>query len=643
MEELQDVLVRELHSGILTAPSLSGTKGLDTSGSHNNHDDKLSASMIEGDSLNWLTDNTCMPELWVKAAMLVRINSLASGYSGVRPVIIENMMRLLENDVIPRVPLRGSISASGDLMPLSYIGGLLQGKPSLYTMIGNKTLGQRRAVRAREALRIVGIEPLRLAPKEGLAIINGTSVSAGLAALVTHDANGLAILAQILTAMSVEALCGAVESFDPLFTHVRPHPGQIDASSNISGFLRGSTLVNLNRGLEQGSLRQDRYSIRTAAQWIGPALEDLVLAFQQVSTECNSVTDNPLVDTHSPRLLHGGNFQAMAITSAINKIKTALQTIGQMLYAQCTELINPKANHGLPPNLVAADPSTSFLMKPLDIMIAALQSELGFLANHVSTHVQSAAEMGNQSLNSLALISARYCQEAVDVLSQLVSAHLFAVCQALDLRAMQIRYLETFEPVFCTLFTDHLAQFLVQNDIVPLQNDLWTLFTKALDDTSTLDPHPRFTTIFQSLQPTIISTLPKEITANPIPALQSWTSACTVAALTTFHKNRETYTLHPDAAPYLGMAARRVYMFVRREMGVPFIASTKPTATTVATESGSSSSSTLDGAIEQDSESAKGVVGEDMTVGAYITRIYQAVRGRGLFAVGVECLEEARR
>ncbi|MBH1945658.1 aromatic amino acid lyase, partial [Erythrobacter sp. YJ-T3-07] len=143
------------------------------------------------------------------------------------------------------------------------------------------------------------------------------------------------------------------------------------------------------------------------------------------------------VDVATRRVLHGGNFQAKAVTSAVEKARQGLQSLGRMLFSQLTELVNPATNRGLPANLVADDPARSFLFKGTDIMAAALTSELGFLANPVGSHVQT-AEMGNQGINSLALISVRYTLDAVDVLSQLMAAHLVALCQALDLRARDI-------------------------------------------------------------------------------------------------------------------------------------------------------------------------------------------------------------
>ncbi|CAG8961240.1 hypothetical protein HYFRA_00013296 [Hymenoscyphus fraxineus] len=186
--------------------------------------------------------------------------------------------------------------------------------------------------------------------------------------------------------MSVEALRGTNESFNPFFRKVRPHTGQMESAENILHFLSSSKLVRPNDGSEEFSQSQDRYSIRAAPQWVGPYIEDIHLTYHQITVELNSVTDNPLFD--DGKYLHGGNFQAKCITTAMEKTRQSYQSIGQMLFAQCTELIDPLTNQGLAPNLVADGPNESWMWKGTDIMIAALQSELGLLANPVGIHVQ---------------------------------------------------------------------------------------------------------------------------------------------------------------------------------------------------------------------------------------------------------------
>ncbi|KAL9124138.1 MAG: hypothetical protein Q9217_006505 [Psora testacea] len=171
----------------------------------------------------------------------------------------------------------------------------------------------------------------------------------------------------------------------------------------------------------------------------GPILEDLVLSYRQVTIELNSATDNPLIDVSSSRMVHGGNFQAKSITSSMEKVRQAGQSMGRILFTQCTELIDPTTSRGLVPNLVIAEPCKSFIFKGPDILIASLLSELGFLANPVASHVQT-AQMGNQALNSLALTSARYALDSLDILSQLAAAHMVANCQALGLRVLESRF-----------------------------------------------------------------------------------------------------------------------------------------------------------------------------------------------------------
>lgn len=451
--------MRELQYGILAPgtnhPTLKKPElKLSTNGSENDVQDEF-ALLEKSLGCEDFETTTCMPESWVRATILIRTNSLVSGYSGVRPVILERMIDLLERDIVPRIPIYGSISASGDLSPLSYIGGAIRGKQNLEVFSGPRVEGNRKCITAHEAFAEHNLTPVYMAAKETLAIVNGTAISCGVGTLALHDVHGLAMLSQMLTAMSVEALLGTPENFDPIFAKVRPHSGQEDSARNIRLFLEGSKLAAWSDNESAGTLRQDRYSIRTASQWLGPVLEDLELAHEQLLIECNSVTDNPIIDEKG-RSWNGGNFQAKAVTSAMEKARQALQTIGRMLFTQSTEMINPATNRGLPPNLVIDDPNLSFIMKAVDLQSAALLSELGFLANSVGSHVQT-AEMGNQALNSLALISARYTHNASNILAMLSAGHMLAVCQALDLRAMMVQFFQALESPFRNLLYKHFC------------------------------------------------------------------------------------------------------------------------------------------------------------------------------------------
>ena len=574
VNQLQQTLIRELHYGILADPrptAKSVSWNVDGLSDHQTGGKSIRERLVpvyeNALPLDDPTTASCMPESWVRAAILIRINSLVSGHSGVRQVVVERMIDLLERGIIPRIPLRGSISASGDLSPLSYVGGVLQGKPTLTVWADDPRTGGRRITTARQAFAEKSLEPIRLEAKEGLAIVNGTAISCAVGALAIPEAQNLAVLSQVLTAMSVEALKGSIESFDPLFAAVRPHPGQTEAARNINCFLSGSHLVAVNDGSEEGSLRQDRYSIRTASQWLGPSLEDLSLAHQQITTECNSVTDNPLIDDKG-RMLHGGNFQGKAVTTAMEKTRLALQTIGQMIFTQCTELINPATNRGLPPNLVADEPGESFIFKGIDIMVAALQSELGFLSNPAGTYVQP-AEMGNQALNSLALISARYTHTAVDVLSQLAACHLMALCQAFDLRAMHSRFHDDFQEPFRIALKDSFGMTMNEKELLDLCDTLWKNFDKQLGQTMVMDSGNRFQAAISGLQVSILTKIATE--KLDIGTLKDWKENCTVLALSSYRATRENYLAHPDATPLLGEASKRMYSFVRHDLGIPFL------------------------------------------------------------------------
>lgn len=556
--------------------------------------------------------------------MLIRLNSLASGFSGVKETTIRTLHQILEAGITPQVPIKGSISASGDLSPLSYIAGVLQGKPGLSVWTRNAN-GERCLKRADVALAAKDIQPVVLAAKEGLALVNGTAVSCALGSLALHDALGQATLSQILTAMSVEALLGTDESFVSFFGEVRPHPGQVETAKNIHAFLSKSSLVQHN-DTEEGELRQDRYSIRTASQWIGPVLEDLHLAYQQLSIEINSVTDNPLVDSNQGgKMMHGGNFQARAVTSAMEKTRQSLQTIGRMLFSQCTELINPTTNRGLPPNLVAEEPSQSFIFKGTDIMIAALQAELGFLANPVGSHVQT-AEMGNQAINSLALISGRYTLEAIQTLSQLSAAHLVVCCQALDLRVMTCKYLEAMATIFNTMATEAFGPHLKTPETAEvLLPALWASFQKALDTYTHFDSPKRFATTCESLQPLILKHI--RTTAEAMLALQTWTEECCAKALDRFQMNREAYYAHPDATPYIGRASSRMYKFVRHELKVPFMGN-----------------KVISTPKDEESDFKWGEPGHDsergVTMGGMIGKVYESMRTGQLYHHVMACVSD---
>jgi phenylalanine ammonia-lyase len=518
-----------------------------------------------------------IPKAWTKGAILVRANQNMRGHSAIRLEVIQRLVDLLRCDITPLVPLRGTISASGDLMPMSFIAGAITGNPDIHVRV---QMGGREAiVPSPAALSLHNLKPVQLGPKEGLGLINGTAPSAALASLIIYETQQMAALAQVLTAFTTECLAGRACWTDEFIHNVRPHPGQLEAAANIRKFLDGSSLVTgITDNKKAGDgLWQDRYSTRTAPQWIGPYLEDLMLAQQQIEIELNSTSDNPIVqvlpnstvgEVHS-----GGNFQATAITSALDKARTALIMIGRMIFSQCTELINPSTNNGLDTNLVFGDPDTSYTMKGIDVNMAAYMSELAALGHPVSAHVMP-AEMNNQGINSLAFITGRRTMEALDIISHMCASHTYVCCQAAELRrndiSLRMTLFNAFQDALNPLHIlqgdqgldfDDQVKHTIQREWSRMNTTCWEARARHLADIVTLE----FLDYTSKLQPRPDLTLDTYQTAQSnLRELFTKTAKAAMASISEdIIKQREYFNL--------GMGASKLYNFVRGEegLGVP--------------------------------------------------------------------------
>ncbi len=354
-----------------------------------------------------------------RALVLLRANALARGHSGVRPELVEHLLELVNRDVCPVVPEQGSLGASGDLQPLAHMALVLVGA-------GEAWVGDRRLPGGR-ALAEVGLAPVSLEAKEGLALINGTQFMTAVGGLAAWDAGVVRRTADVAAALTAEAWRGIAAAYDPRLHAVRPHPGQTAVASNLRRLLEGSRSVS-----RPGELRvQDPYSLRCVPQVHGAVRDALAFTAVSLEREINAATDNPLLFPEAGVVLSGGNFHGQPVAVALDLLAVALAGLGNMVERRVDRLTNPELS-GLPPFLVPRGGLHSGLMLA-QYTAAALAAENKLLAAPAS--VDSIPVSANQEDHvSMGAAAARKARDAVRNLAHLVGIELLCACQALDLR-----------------------------------------------------------------------------------------------------------------------------------------------------------------------------------------------------------------
>jgi histidine ammonia-lyase len=361
------------------------------------------------------------------AVVAARIASLACGHSGVRPLVIEGLVALLAHRILPRIPAEGSVGASGDLTPLSYVAAALAGEREV-SFAGE-------VMPAARALERCGLAPLALRTKEALALMNGTSMMTGLACLAFSRATRLARLSAALSAMASELMRGNPSHFDARLFAVKPHPG----SAACAAWMRADLEYGAGEAAVAGARVQDRYSIRCAPHVIGVLLDALALFRPLLETEVNSVNDNPIVDAERDEILHGGNFYGGHVAFAMDGLKAAVANIADLLDRQLALLCDPATSHGLPANLVALDGPAHVAhhgFKAMQITASALTAEALKLTMPASVFSRS-TESHNQDKVSMGSIAARDCQRVLELVETVAVIELLALCQAADLRGLE--------------------------------------------------------------------------------------------------------------------------------------------------------------------------------------------------------------
>jgi histidine ammonia-lyase len=361
-----------------------------------------------------------LPDAIVRATLILKINGLARGFSGIRRSVIEALLALANAEVYPRIPAKGSVGASGDLAPLAHLSAVLLG-------IGEVS-HQGKVLPARHGLELAGLKPIDLVAKEGLALLNGTQVSTALAATALFAADDLMRAGLIAGAMSTDAALGSDAPFDPRIHAVRGQLGQIAAAAALKELMAGSALRASHIDCDRV---QDPYSIRCQPQVMGAALDQLRHAADVIERECNAVSDNPLVFAEQGDIVSGGNFHAEPVALAADGIALAIAEIGAIAERRIALLTDARMSNL--PAFLAPDPGLNSGFMIAHVTAAALASENKLLAHPAS--VDSLPTSANQEDHvSMATHGARRLHDMADNTAGIVGIELLAAAQGIELR-----------------------------------------------------------------------------------------------------------------------------------------------------------------------------------------------------------------
>jgi histidine ammonia-lyase len=362
-----------------------------------------------------------LPVRAVRAAMALRANVLAKGHSGIRTATLEALIALINAGVHPYVPSRGSVGASGDLAPLAHIALALIGEGDVWDGVSRRPAGA--------ALAAAGLAPVRPAAKEGLALVNGTQASTAVLALAVADAARLARAADVVAALTIDALRGSIAPFEARIHAARPHPGQQQSADNLCRLVAGSPL---NQSHANCGRVQDAYSMRCVPQVHGAARDAVAYARRVVEIEANAATDNPMVFADDGTVVSGGNFHGAPVAIAADLLAIGVVQLATISERRSERLVNP-ALSGLPAFLTRHGGLESGLMLA-QVTAAALTSELKTLAHpsSVDTIPTSANQEDHVSMSMHAALKA---ERAVALAAHVIAVELVCACQAIDLLA----------------------------------------------------------------------------------------------------------------------------------------------------------------------------------------------------------------
>ncbi|PKN80276.1 MAG: histidine ammonia-lyase [Candidatus Cloacimonetes bacterium HGW-Cloacimonetes-1] len=356
-----------------------------------------------------------------RAIMLLRINVLAKGYSGIRIETLDTLIQMLNLGIHPQIPMRGSVGASGDLSPLSHLALVLIGE--------GEAEYKGKIMSGAAAMQTAGITPVKLGAKEGLALNNGTQVMAGIGALVLLEAERLCKYADVTAAMSIDALKGTPKAFDELIHGLRPHPGQLASAANIRSLLKSSVLRESHRKCEN---IQDAYSLRCTPQVHGAVRDAITYVRGVLQIEINSATDNPLIFAEQEQVISGGNFHGEPLAIALDTLAIAISELASISERRVEQILNPALNRGLSPFL-ANRPGIDSGYMIVQLTAASLVSENKVLAHPAS--VDSIPTSANQEDHvSMGSISANKVMQVLENVNNVLAIELMIAASALDQR-----------------------------------------------------------------------------------------------------------------------------------------------------------------------------------------------------------------
>ena len=359
----------------------------------------------------------------VRAMMLLRANTFAKGFSGVRPELLDALVALINAGITPVVPMQGSVGSSGDLAPLAHMASVLIGR-------GRADYADARLAGA-DALRAASLQPQVLQAKEGLALTNGTQFMTAIGALALADAQQLAKCADIALSLTLEALKGRSTPFREEIGWLRGHTGQAEVAENVRTITAGSQVIDLEDEDTKGKL-QDAYSLRCAPQIHGASRDAFAYVAKTLTVEMNSANDNPLVLPADGTVCSAGNFHGQPVALVLDHLALAAAELGNVSERRCARLLDPRDNTGLPAFLIPDSGLNSGLMIA-QYTAAALVSEDKSLAHPASA--DSIPTSANQEdHNSMGSIAARHARSIVDNVVNVLAIEILCACQALDFR-----------------------------------------------------------------------------------------------------------------------------------------------------------------------------------------------------------------